>query len=187
MIELRECNKILSILGFRETRLRSIDDFLTKIKKGTGGIPLQVLDANLVAGSSHLLFATINALHAFQYDRNISKRLEIEILLYASGQRQIKKAMEMLGLKKGTSEIAVVFVVDDKRKVNQIEKAITELIPGIRADQVLELTEKKVKHLIEVFGITDTELKTMSKSNTCLMETLRTIIIERIALSGIKH
>jgi KEOPS complex subunit Cgi121 len=187
MIELQEFNKILLIMGFKQVRLLSINDFLRRIKKEMKQNPFQVFDAKYIAGPSHLLFATINALHAFQQNRNISKNLEIETLLYASGQRQIKKAVKMLGIKKETSEIALAFTVDETEEVKKIEKDISQLVPGKRDDHVLDLDEKKGIRLIEVFDITDRELETALKRNTSLGEALVAIIIERIALLGIKN
>lgn len=187
MIELHEFSKFLSILGFKEVRISSINDFLKRIRKGTKNIPLQVFDANCITGTKHLLFATLNALNAFEQNQSISESLEVEILLYASGQRQISKAIDMIGLKQVTSEIAVAFVTANKEDVKGIEATISKIIPGKRDDRVLGFREKKVGHLIETFGITDVELEAVSKNRKSRWESLVAIIVEKTALLAIKR
>lgn len=187
MIELREFNRFLSILGFREVRISSINDFLKRVRKKTKHVPLQVFDANCIAGTRHLLFATLNALNAFEQNQSISERLEVEILLYASGQRQISKAIGMIGLKQGTSEIAVAFVTTNRDDVKEIEAEVSEIVSGERDDGVLGFREGKVGRLIEVFGITDLELETISESRESLWESLVATIVERTALLAIKR
>jgi len=187
MIELREFNKFLSILGFREVRVSSVNDFLNQLRKGTRNVSLQVFDANYIAGTKHLLFAALNALNAFEQNQNISQNLEVEILLYASGQRQISKAIDMLGLKQDITEIAVAFVTANKDDVKEIEEEISRIVPGKRDDSVLDFREEKVGRLIEAFGVTDLELEAVSEEGKSLWESLVEIAVERTALLAIKR
>jgi len=187
MIELHEFNKYLSIQGFTDVRIPNINTFFTRIRTEIEPNPIQVLDASFVAGEKHLLFAVLNALNAFEQGHNISESLEVEVLLYASGQRQIRKAIERLGLKPATSEIAVVVIAATKDAVKGSEAKVAGIVPGKREDNVLRLQEGKAKRLMEAFDITDTELEVASENRETLWEALEGIIIERSALLAINR
>jgi len=187
MIELHEFNKYLSIQGFTDVRIPNINAFFTRIRTEIEPNPIQVLDASFVAGEKHLLFTVLNALNAFEQGHNISESLEVEVLLYASGQRQIRKAIERLGLKPATSEIAVVVIAATKDAVKGIEAKVAGIVPGKREDKVLRLQEGKAKRLMEAFDITDTELEVASENRETLWEALEGIIIERSALLAINR
>ena len=182
MIELHEFNKFLSVMGFKEVRIPSVTDFLKQIREGTRGTPLQVFDANCIAGAKHILFATLNALNTFEQGQSISQSLEVEILLYASGKRQISRAIEMVGLKHDTSEIAVAFVTTREEDIEGVEAEVSKIVPGKRDDSVLDLGEEKARRLIEVFDITDAELEAVSENGKSLWDSLVAVIVERTAL-----
>ena len=162
MIELHEFNKGLSILGFKNVQIASIDAFLTQIRT-VAPIPLQFFDANVIAGEKHLLFATLNALTAFEQGYRISENLAVEILLYASGQRQISKAIELIGLKSNTSEIAATFLTATPEDAENMVVKISKTVPGVRDDRVLGFQEGKVERLLNVFGVTERELEAIAK------------------------
>jgi KEOPS complex subunit Cgi121 len=181
MIELLEFNKVLSFLGFKNVQLASIDAFFIQIRT-VAPIPLQFFDANVIAGEQHLLFATLNALTAFEQDYRISENLAVEILLYASGQRQISKAIERIGLKSNTSEVAAVFLTATSEDAEKMKAKISKFVPGVRDDSVLGFQEGKIERLVKVFGVTDLELKAIAKDMESPWDSLVKIIIERSAL-----
>lgn len=59
------------------------------------GCIVQALDADKIAGERHIRFAAEKALAAFSEQRNIAKDAGMEIMRYASGERQIEKALFM--------------------------------------------------------------------------------------------
>jgi KEOPS complex subunit Cgi121 len=181
MIELHEFNKVLSILGFKNVQIASIDAFLIQIRT-VATSPLQFFDANVIAGEQHLLFATLNALTAFEQGYRISENLAVEILLYASGQRQISKAIKLIGLTSNTSEIAVAFVTATPEDAEKMVANISKTVPGVRDDSVLGFQEGKVERLINAFRVTDRELKAIKKDTESPWDSLVKIIIERSAL-----
>jgi KEOPS complex subunit Cgi121 len=71
------------------------------------GCVIQVLDADKIVSIRHLLFAYEKAMQAFAEKRNIAKDLGVEILRYASGERQIERALS-IGLSSSTKRIALV-------------------------------------------------------------------------------
>src|SRR6266545_3296615 len=66
----------------------------------------QLLDADAVLGPDHLVSALDHARRAFDQGRNATESIAMEFLLYASGERQISKAIRAAGVKPGR-----VFVV----------------------------------------------------------------------------
>jgi KEOPS complex subunit Cgi121 len=144
---------------------------------------IQIFNAEHIAGKKHLFFATINALKAFAQGRNISDDLEMETLLYASGYRQIDKAIELLGYKASSSKLAILIISSKQKDAEEAEKKIEKFIPGIRHDDVLEiLKESKVEKLCTIFQISKLELDTMAETNINRKTTLLWLIIEHNAL-----
>jgi KEOPS complex subunit Cgi121 len=184
MIELPEFGQVLSLLGFRDVHIASIDVFLTQLRR-VAPIPLQVFDAAVIAGQQHLLFATLNALTAFEQGQRISENLAIEILLYASGQRQISKAIERMGVKPTTATIAVAFLTATPDDAETMEAKLTQAIPGVRDDRVLAFQAGKVERVINAFAVTDRELAAVADDGEKPWVALVKIVIERGALLAI--
>ncbi|MCS7125264.1 MAG: KEOPS complex subunit Cgi121, partial [Candidatus Bathyarchaeota archaeon] len=113
---IQEFGKYVAIAGFRDVRIGDVEAFLEKVKKAVvGDCEIQFFDAELVASWQHLYFAALNAIKAFKNGENISKNLAVETLLYASAQRQIRKAVDSLGIKRNTCEIAVLVVGENPK------------------------------------------------------------------------
>jgi KEOPS complex subunit Cgi121 len=184
MIELPEFGQVLSLLGFRDVHIASIDVFLTQLRR-VAPIPLQVFDAAVIASQQHLLFATLNALTAFEQGQRISENLAVEILLYASGQRQISKAIERMGVKPTTATIAVAFLTATPDDAETMEAKLTQAIPGVRDDRVLAFQAGKVERVINAFAVTDRELAAVADDGENPWVALVKIVIERGALLAI--
>jgi len=177
-----EFGKYATITGFRNVKIKDLEEFLTKIRKKKGSnVETQFFDAKYVATWQHLYFAVLNALTAFKNNRNISKSLAIETMLYASTQRQIRKAMERLGIKPETSEIAVLIIGENSETVKSTLSMISANAMAQHDDTVLELSEEKKRIIQKAFGISDSELKTVVKKDG-LEEALTDLVIERMAL-----
>lgn len=71
------------------------------------GCIAQALDADLVVSERHIFFAAEKALAAFSEGRNIAKNRGMEIMRYASGERQIERAF-VIGITDSTERIALV-------------------------------------------------------------------------------
>ena len=179
---LEEFGKHVAIAGFRDVKIADVEKFLDTVKSKIGlDLEFQFFDARLVATWQHLYFASLNALTAFKNKSNISKSLGVEIMLYASAQRQIRKAMELIGIKKGVSEIAVLVIGRDAESVNSALSCVAELLNAKRDDKVLMLSEEKIRALKKAFEISEIEIGTvMSKDD--LEKAVVDLVIERMAL-----
>lgn len=178
-------NENIAIVGFSDVKIENINMFLEQFRK-ENKVPIQFFDAKKVAGPHHLYFAALNALNAFEKNSNISNNIAVESLLYASAQRQIQKAVKMLGIKQDSSEVAVLIVAKNKREKDAGLRLVAKLIPGKHNDSVIELTSKKIKDIRGLFGILDLEFEAKLEKEGSEKETLADLVIERMALLGIK-
>ena len=69
----------------------------------------QMLDPEAVFGRDHLRSAFEHARRAFDQRRNTTDSIEMEFLLYASGERQISKAIDVAGAKARRPAVLVMF------------------------------------------------------------------------------
>ena len=141
-------------------------------------ITIQVFDARSVYGAIHLLSAVEHAQRAFRQKTNAMKSLPLEIMLYASGERQIHKALSKMGIKQNTTETALLLVteeISDQPSINKLlEKLLLEL-SFVRDDKVLEGDIDTLQR----FGITQTEIETIEEDH------YGDLILEKVALVDI--
>ena len=179
---IEEFGKHLVITGFKGVKVGNVEAFFKAIRnEKLSNVEIQFFDAQLVATSQHLYFAVLNALTAFKNGENISRNLAMEIMLYASAQRQIRKAMKLLGITRRSSDIATMIVAD---KPDSAKAALSIASQNLRAkpdDAVVELTRGKVKSIRRVFGISQAELEAVGKGDG-LEAALVDLVIERMAL-----
>jgi KEOPS complex subunit Cgi121 len=151
--------------------IQNIDRFVQNILKLAEkyNITIQALDADVVYGNDHLVSALQHAKRAFEQGRNATNSLAMEILLYASGERQIQKSIQKVGIKTGQRNIAFVF---DGNISNDLVEKILKTLNISRDDTVLEGSTDTLRR----FGITQLEIKTVPESN------YGHLILERIAM-----
>lgn len=179
---LEEFDRHIVIDGFRDVKIADVEGFLGKIKRSVGkNAEVQFFNAELVATWRHLYFAALNALNAFKNGENISKSLSIEALIYASAQRQIRKAMELMGIKKSSKEIALLIISENENEAKSTLHAISKMVNGKRDDEVLELSKGKIEKIRKAFEISDVELEATA-SGKDLKKALTNLVIERMAL-----
>ena len=179
---LEEFHTYLTVAGFRNVRVRDIDRFFQTLKNEADDTHVQLLDASLVAGYEHLQFAVLNALNAFAGHVSISSNLAIEIILYASAQRQIKEAFRLIGLQPSTRKVAVVVLARTEEQASRKLKAVSQLIGGQRDDQVIDLTEDKLEGIKKLFGISSVELEAKARRRGLEKQALMDLVIEHMAL-----
>jgi tRNA threonylcarbamoyladenosine modification (KEOPS) complex Cgi121 subunit len=146
----------------------------------------QFLDSRSVAGIGHLLFSAINALRAFESGNNISKKLGVEFLLFVSGQRQIKKAISMVGVKPETRNMTVVLLGSEKSSLDDAFRKLVQLTGG-KVDDCPEMSNRdRLDELSRIYEIAPSEFESISYSSQGA-EALEKLVIERVALLGIRH
>jgi KEOPS complex subunit Cgi121 len=184
---IEEFRKYVVITGFRDARIKNVDDFLKTISKKTPqNVETQFFNAELVATWQHLYFAALNALTAFRNGENFSKSLAMETLLYASAQRQIRKATEVIGIKPNSTKIVALVIGEKPEEVKSTLSKISKQIGAKEDEAVLELTDQKTAKIKEAFGISSEELVAVMKGHN-LQEALVDIVIEKMALLATEH
>jgi tRNA threonylcarbamoyladenosine modification (KEOPS) complex Cgi121 subunit len=179
---LEEFGKFVEISGFRRVHVGDARAFVEAVCQGLHvRVEVQFFDADLIASWSHLYFAALNALTAIQTKRALSKSLAVETALYASAQRQIKKALDVVGVKPETKNVAVLVLGNSE---GSVEAGLLQVAKGLGAepdDSVLDLTPPKTGRIRTAFDVSETELKTVS-SHGDVAQALVDAVVERVAL-----
>lgn len=179
---IEEFGRHVVITGFRNAKIKDIEELLGKIhNEKPPSVEIQLFDAEFVASWQHLYFAILNALTAFKNNENISKSLAMETMLYASAQRQIRKATEILGIKPATANMAVLIIGEKPETVKSALSKVSMFVSAQEDETVLQISTKKVRIIQKTFGISDLELKTVMKKDG-LEKALADLVVERMAL-----
>ena len=133
------------------------------------GKPLQLFRADRIYGADHLVHAATLAQRAFDEGRARTSDLATETLVYAAGERQVHKALALLGVSVITREIAVI--AWDAAAID----SLAEELGWTRDDSVLEGDER----VLEAFGIAADERGMLPR------ERWANLILERVALSDV--
>lgn len=180
MMETNVLDKYLIVEGFKNIKIDDENLLFSLIKSGSGRCHVQVLDAALIAGFEHIYFAVLNALKSFKAGLNISRSPAVEVLLFASGQNQIKRAIEILGVKPSSSSAALIIIANDRAGAIATFNYISNLLGGERDQSVIELTDEKIPGIIEAFNISRLEIEAFMRAS--LKDAVKSILIERAAL-----
>ena len=180
--KLEEFGRYVAIAGFRNAEIEDINAFFNLVRKRAADVEIQIFDANLIAGWEHLYFAALNALNAFQSKLNISNSLAMETLLYAAAQRQISKAINLLGIKPRSPQIAVLVIAKTLSEAKSALETVSKLVSGARDDSILELTAGKIEGVKRLFDISELELESKLKRKGLEEEALVDLVIEHMAL-----
>jgi len=184
---IEEFRKHVAITGFENITIKNLEEFLAAINSGKSlDTDVQVFNAELVATWQHLYFAVLNALAVFENKESISRKVAVEIMLYASAQRQIRRATEILGVKSHSTSVAIVVVGEEPETVKSTLSRISKQINAKSDDAVLELTDEKAVEIQKAFGIAKEELESAAK-NCQFKAALVNLIIEHMSLLSTKR
>lgn len=160
----------IKIMGFK-SEINDVMQTLNQITNigNSNKCTIQLLNAKALAGREHILHATMHALFAFERKNNIANDLGMEICVRASAQRQIARAIDILGLKEGPMDICAVTVGCSPEILNKLKSLF------IRDDSVLEADESILK---EIYNIGNEEIELMGGVRYILMEKSTTLILD---------
>jgi tRNA threonylcarbamoyladenosine modification (KEOPS) complex Cgi121 subunit len=178
---IEEYGKYVEITGYRCVAFDKAEAFLKTSRKQTRrNVNFQFFDAELIATQEHLYFAILNALQAFKNKTNHSKSPAMETILFASAQRQIKRAIERCGIKPQTKNMALIIISEDPKQIQDALQAVTKCVSSEPDESVLEMTKTKEEKIKKTYEITDTELKTLENGNQ--KKAMVNLVIEHVAL-----
>lgn len=126
-----------------------------------------LIDADVVCGVDHIGSAVIHARRAFERKSNAANTLGMEVILYASGERQISKAKKKMGLHQGTKHVAVVVLSPEDADVDDVLRKL-----GLdRDDRLLECTPEKCN----AFGLGGPEIAAIGAVR------MQELVLEKVA------
>ena len=136
-------------------------------------IVIQALNADMIYGVNHLISSVDHAKRAMRHNSNTTNSLSMEILLYASGERQLKLAIPKMGIKQGKSNVAFVFA--DGKISDELVNDLLKKLSLTQDDKVLEGDINTLKK----FGINKKAMATVSKDR------YGDLILEKVAMVDI--
>jgi tRNA threonylcarbamoyladenosine modification (KEOPS) complex Cgi121 subunit len=146
-----------------------LEDVLFMAAKANRIAPTQVVRADRVVGERHVWHAAALATRALREGRAQADRLEVEFTRYLAGERQIRAALDKVGVRDGETDLVVVALG------LKAEDAVRYMLHALAAkredDAVMAASESK---LVD-FGIKALELEATTP------ERRLDIIFERVA------
>ncbi len=156
----------IAVGELKNTKNLNKDAMITLASEKAEGIEaVQLLGSALIAGEEHLLSAAQNALNAWMGDYAISRSLDVEILLYASGQYQIGVALEKMGVTDESESVAAVVLATDESNLRSHVNHIIDRI-GSEVRQPFAPTQERIQSIMTHFGINETEISAVTSSDT---------------------
>ncbi|WP_224425881.1 KEOPS complex subunit Cgi121 [Methanobrevibacter sp. TMH8] len=170
LLDTLDINDNIEIVGFKGN-IDSIPDILKKVdsikSNCCDGCIIQLIDSKAIAGEKHLLHGIIHGILAFKRNENLAKDLGIEICVRISAQRQISKALEILGLKEGEMEIVAILINCPDYFINELSNIFN------RDDSVFTPDSSILKN---IYNISDEELDVMEIENILIDKTSELIV-----------
>ena len=168
----------ITIGGFNNVTIGIVEDFLSNLEALVKPCLFQVFDADSVAGWKHLHVSSINAVKAFEKGYTISRKITMEVMLYASCQDQISMALKVMGISSSTKRIALLILATKKQAVKEAMIKAEKML-GQPDDSILEINKEKFQSLRKRFGIVDLEFSALEGPNS---DALTNLVLERGAL-----
>lgn len=187
MIEEINGHYLLS-LAFTNARIEEPERVLRQLRSINNQVEVQLVKADLVAGQEHLQFAARNALNSFNGVRRRSKSLAVELLLYVSCQRQIAKAIRLLGVDSNDSRVALIALSDSRNEIQELARLAESIIKGKQDDSQIEIGSKqKMLKLQNSYGVTHREMDAVRFEGETESSVLKRLIVERSALLDLEN
>jgi len=177
---LQEYDRYVMIGGLRDAKILDSETVLQQLRSFSNEIATQILDVNGIAGRDHLCFAVLNALKGRVQCRQITESLAVEILLYASAQRQIKNAIAALGVSPNTKNVAVIAIASNKHVLERLENELASIVGGKLDESVLDEGDQATVR--RIFSITDDQVRALLRRDVAEKEAVAKLVIEKMAL-----
>ena len=171
----------VTITAAINTEITDINKTLSELDKQVAGTVFQLFDADKITDQYQIYYAASNAQYAMENGSNISNKLDVETLLYASTQNQISKAIELIGVSKKTRRIAIIVISETEN--DPAATKIAEYL-GDPTDQALEPTPEKYNALKTLYEITDAAIETVGGDK---YKALTSLITEKSTLIGLRR
>ena len=118
-------------------------------------VAVQAFDATYVADRGHLASAVAHARRAFERGENVASERAVEILLYAAGRRQIRRALAM-GVDEGEQPVVVVVAAEEADTADGGDReaaaadAVSGLLDEVRPTLVVDRDEATLREFFDI-------------------------------------
>ena len=174
----------VGIAEIQNTKHLTKDELVQQLNFQTDDIlATQFLNATLIASPLHLISATQNALNAHNGNYALARSLDIEIIVYASLQHQIGRALEIMGV---TDKQKVVGIVVVGSNIETIRKKLNTFISsiGVELDPPFTPDSDTINTIASAFDIKQSELDLLDfgKSIESRRDALTRLIVSRVSM-----
>ncbi len=160
---------------------------LRELRLGFPRCEVQLFRADRIAGKEHLLFAASEAIRAFRQHRERARTLAVELLLYVSCQRQISKAIQLLGVGPRTNNVVLAAITNDKTNPQDLGRRAASVLNAKADDTVVEIISTgKQRELMRAYKVSDTEIEAARQFDEEDGSVIKRLIIERSALLAVE-
>jgi tRNA threonylcarbamoyladenosine modification (KEOPS) complex Cgi121 subunit len=175
------------ISGFA-SRPSDLDLIIRTILEKYPHVNVQFVDLDKVPGSRFLFLATLNAMKSYHSPQRISKTLSMEILLFASANRQIDEAIRLVGMTPNTKKTAVVLVARSEKEASEAAGLLSQILKQNSTDALVDnWSAKRIRNVLSLFGIGSKELKAATRKNELKARVIERLAIERSALLTVRR
>jgi KEOPS complex subunit Cgi121 len=162
-----------------QIQIDNVNTFMDKLQTfSSSDITVQAFNAKMIFGKQHLFSAVHHTIRAKNQNRLITHSLSMELLLYASGERQLKHAIPKMGVTEDMKSIVILIMYLRKHCHDIKEKLLKMLTHSYSFTEDPRVLNSDVQSL-HLFGITDEELQTIPKDK------YQDLILEKVALVDI--
>ncbi len=150
-----------------EEALKYLLNLIKRIQDDVPGSVIQLIKEKYVLNLDHIYIANYYVQKAFAQKTNISKKKNIELLLYLSTHRQISKGFESFGidysdLERGELLICIISLINNLEKISMKilkEFNAVEIELGINA-----MTIEKIKRIKKFYKFSESQIKSVQNS-----------------------
>ncbi len=145
----------------------NLDELIVRVEEFRGEHDrfFQLFDPDMVVCKEHLEWAYDKAVYCLENGYNRADNLEIEMLLWSSGEMQIKNAIKKMGVKDGCKKMIAATDAD-------IDLVLAEM-NWKRDDSILSPSIEKLKN----YGVTESELETTEDPLDLVFEKMATSLL----------
>lgn len=167
-------NEHVLLTGIRRLKTDNVEEFIKELRSINTNVALQVVNAELVAGFKHIIDIIHQSVEAKKRGILLSKNIEIDILLRLACTDQISKAVEDIGLKKGTNNVLIVAM----GKINHLKTLSRNISKRYKLNDSIIRSKKLSRKIYSLHNIRKNELKAIVDNN----DKLASILVERASI-----
>ncbi|MEM3018028.1 MAG: KEOPS complex subunit Cgi121 [Candidatus Bathyarchaeia archaeon] len=184
--ELHGYDRYVLIEGLTADKPIRFEQLMRRLREEAPNSLIQIMDGRGIVGFEHVFFAVLNSLKASRNNRMICDDLNLEIIVYASAQRQIKNGIEMLGVREDSKQLVLTAVSGDLGELLKLRDVVSGFKDLHRDSSVFtSWSQDRLDRAKRIFGVSDAEFESVQSKDLPANEILEKLVIEKMALLSI--